>query len=63
VRAIGRKLDPSLVSYAVAIGIGLPWPQVAVVHYLIIALFVIIPFRAVFRLAQRGRGRGLSRRG
>jgi uncharacterized membrane protein len=63
VRAISAKLDPSLVSYAVAIGIGLLWPQVAVVLYLIIALFVIIPFRAVFRLIRRGRGRGLSRRG
>jgi uncharacterized membrane protein len=58
VRAISRKLDPSLVSYAVGIGIGLLWPSVAVVLYLIIALFVIIPFRAVFRLIRRGRTRG-----
>ena len=58
VRAISSKLDPSLASYAVAIGIGLLWPQVAVVLYLIIALFVIIPFRAVFRrLRQACRGR------
>ena len=60
VRAISRKLDPSLVSYAIAIGIGLLWPQVAVVLYLIIALFVIIPFRAVFRLIRRGRTRALT---
>ena len=59
VRAISRKLDPSLVSYAVAIGIGLLWPQLAVVLYLVIALFVIIPFRAVFRLIRRGGTRDL----
>ena len=57
VRAISAKLDPSLASYAVGIGIGLLWPQVAVVLYLVIALFVIIPFRAVFRrLRQVRRG-------
>jgi uncharacterized membrane protein len=66
VRAISAKLDPSLASYAVAIGIGLLWPTVAVVLYLAIALFVIIPFRAVFRRlrqVRRGSGRGLSRHG
>jgi hypothetical protein len=60
VRAISRKLDPSLVPYAVTIGLGLLWPQVAVVLYLVIALFVIIPFRAVFRLTRRGRTRSLT---
>ena len=66
VRAISAKLDPSLASYAVAIGIGLLWPQVAVVLYLAIALFVIIPFRAVsrrLRQVRRGSGRGLNRKG
>jgi uncharacterized membrane protein len=63
VRAIGAKLDPSLVSYAVGIGIGLLRPQVAVVLYLAIALFVIIPFRAVFRQVRRGRRRDLHRQG
>jgi len=66
VRAISAKLDPSLASYAIAIGIGLLWPQVTVVLYLAIALFVIIPFRAVsrrLRQVRRGRGRGLSRQG
>ena len=57
VRAISAKLDPSLASYAVAIGIGLLWPKVAVVLYLIIALFVIIPFRAVFRRLRQVRRR------
>ena len=66
VRAISRKLDPSLASDAVAIGIGLLWPKVAVVLYLAIALFVIIPFRAVsrrLRQVRRGSGRGLGRQG
>jgi uncharacterized membrane protein len=60
VRAISAKLDPSLVSYVVAIGIGLLSPKAAVVLYLVIALFVIIPFRAVFRLIRRGRTRDLT---
>ena len=53
VRALTSKLDPSLVSYAVAIGLGLLRPNAAVVLYLVIALFVIIPFRAVTRLMRR----------
>jgi len=66
VRAISAKLDPSLASYAIAIGIGLLWPKVTVVLYLAIALFVIIPFRAVsrrLRQVRRGSGRGLGRQG
>jgi uncharacterized membrane protein len=59
-RALTSKLDPSLVSYAVAIGIGLLWPKVAVALYLLIALFVIIPFRAVIRLIRRGRAQDLT---
>ncbi len=55
VRALSSKLDPSLVSYAVAIGIGLWRPNVAVVLYLAIALFVIIPFRTVVREVRRRR--------
>ena len=55
VRALTRKLDPSLVSYVVVIGLGLWQPRVAVVLYLIIALYMIIPFRAVLREARRRR--------
>ena len=61
-----REARPQSGVYAVAIGIGLLWPTVAVVLYLAIALFVIIPFRAVFRRlrqVRRGSGRGLSRQG
>jgi uncharacterized membrane protein len=53
-RALTSKLDPSLISYAVVIGVGLVLPKVAVALYLLIALFVIIPFRAVARLVRRG---------
>jgi uncharacterized membrane protein len=57
VRALTSKLDPSLASYAVVIGIGLWRPGVAVVLYFVIALFMIIPFRTVLReLRHRRRG-------
>jgi uncharacterized membrane protein len=52
-RALTAKLDPSLASYAVAIGLGLWRPQAAVILYLVIALFVIIPFRTVIRRIRR----------
>ena len=55
VRALTKKLDPSLASYAVVIGIGLWRPGVAVVLYLAIALFMIIPFRTVLRELRRRR--------
>ena len=55
VRALTKKLDPSLASYAVVIGIGLWRPGVAVVLYFAIALFMIIPFRAVLRELRRRR--------
>ena len=55
VRALTSKLDPSLVSYAVVIGIGLWRPGVAVILYLVIALFMIIPFRTVLLELRRRR--------
>jgi uncharacterized membrane protein len=55
VRALTSKLDPGLVSYAVAIGIGLWRPNVAVVLYFVIAVFLIIPFRTVLREIRRTR--------
>jgi uncharacterized membrane protein len=55
VRALTKKLNPSLVSYAVVIGLGLWQPKVAVVLYLVIALFMAIPFRSVLREARRRR--------
>ena len=55
VRALTAKLNPSLVSYAVVIGLGLWQPKIAVILYLVIALFMIIPFRSVLREARRRR--------
>ena len=54
-RALTSKLDPSLIFYVVVLGIGLVEPKVAVVLYLLIALFVIIPFRTVVRVVRRAR--------
>jgi len=54
-RALTSKLDPSLISYVLVIGIGLVQPKIAVVLYLLIALYVIIPFRAVARVIRRAR--------
>jgi len=55
VRALTAKLDPSLASYTVVIGLGLWQPKVAVILYLVITLFMIIPFRFVLREARRMR--------
>jgi len=58
VRALTRKINPGLAFYAVAIGVGLLWPRAAVGLYLVIALFVLVPFRAIGRwLRHRGRHR------
>ncbi len=46
-RAITSKLNPSLAFYAVTIAIGLLVPVAAVVLYLVIALYLLIPFRAI----------------
>ncbi len=50
VRAMTRKLDPSLGFYAVTIGVGLLAPSVAVFMYMAIALYLLIPFRAIAQL-------------
>jgi len=55
VRALTAKLNPSLVSYAIVIGLGLWQPKIAVILYLVIALFMIIPFRSILREARRRR--------
>jgi hypothetical protein len=49
VRSFTAKVNPSLGFYAVAIGIGLLLPRAAVVLYLVIALFLLIPFREIAR--------------
>ena len=58
VRALTAKLNPGLVSYAIGIGIGLLFPRVAVALYLAIALYILIPFRAILRWIRRDRSAG-----
>jgi uncharacterized membrane protein len=53
VQLITAKLTPSLWLYAVAILVGLALPQVAIVLYLAIALFLLLPFRAIFQHVGR----------
>jgi uncharacterized membrane protein len=55
VRALTSKLTPSLAFYGVAIGVGLALPRVAVVLYLVIALYVMVPFRTVLRHVRHRR--------
>ena len=45
IRLLTRRLTPGLAGYAVLIAAGLFIPVVAVIGYLAVALFYIIPFR------------------
>ena len=54
-RMLTRKLEPGLISYVVAIAIGLLLPRAAVALYFLIALFLLIPFRALFRHSRRAK--------
>lgn len=63
VQLLTQRLTPGLGGYLVLIVVGLFVPVVAVVGYLIIALFYVIPFRDYRRLAQFPRGRRRARRG
>jgi hypothetical protein len=49
VQAVTAKLTPSLGFYLLAIAIGLAAPKVAIFLYLLIAVYLLIPFRAIFR--------------
>ena len=53
VQEVTKKLTPSLGFYAAAIAIGLLAPRVAVFLYLGIALYLLIPFRAVMQRRRR----------
>lgn len=48
-----RKLLPVVIGYVIAILIGLVLPEVAVVLYCAIAVYLIVPFREVARLLPR----------
>jgi uncharacterized membrane protein len=49
VQDVTAKLTPSLLLYAAAVVIGLALPRVAIFLYMMIALFLLIPFRVIFR--------------
>jgi hypothetical protein len=53
VKLITRRLTPGLVGYAVMIMLGLFLPLAAVLGYLIIAVYNLIPFRGVRRRGRR----------
>jgi TMEM175 potassium channel family protein len=53
VQAPRRKLLPTVIGYVTAILIGLVLPEVAVVLYCGIAVYLIVPFREVARLLSR----------
>jgi uncharacterized membrane protein len=53
VQGPGEKLLPVVIEYLIAILIGLVFPGVAVVLYLAIALYLVVPFRHVGRLLSR----------
>jgi uncharacterized membrane protein len=48
-----RKLLSVLIGYAIAILVGLALPRLAVVFYVGIAVYMIVPFRSVARLLFR----------
>jgi len=56
VRGVTAKLTPSLAFYGAAVVVGLLLPVAAVVLYFTIAFFLLIPFRAAFRLVRRRPG-------
>jgi len=50
---VTAKLTPSLGLYVVAIAVGLAAPSIAVVLYLAIALYIIIPLRSILSAFRR----------
>jgi uncharacterized membrane protein len=54
-RMITSKVEPGLLFYLAAIVIGLIAPRVAVVLYLLIAIFLLVPFRAIRQWLRRER--------
>ena len=58
------QLLPSLTFYGVAIVCGFFWPYLAVVLYVLIGVFLLLPVRTLMRWLRRGRViRALARRG
>jgi multisubunit Na+/H+ antiporter MnhB subunit len=49
VRTITRKLTPSMASYMAFIAVGLFAPELALLGYLLVALFIMLPLGALRR--------------
>ena len=47
VKTITKRLTPALVAYVVMIVLGLFLPVLAVLGYLAIAIYILVPFRAM----------------
>jgi uncharacterized membrane protein len=54
-RALAAKIDPSLISYVVAIGVSVLLPRAGVALYLGIAVYLLIPYRAIIRRLRHHR--------
>ena len=47
IKTITKRLTPALVAYVVIIVLGLFLPVLAVLGYLAIAIYILVPFRAL----------------
>jgi hypothetical protein len=52
VKTLTKRLTPTLGVYVAVILLGLFLPTVAVLGYLVLALFILIPFRAIRHQAR-----------
>jgi len=48
-----KKIDPTLLLYLVVIGIGLAFPHLAVFLYLLISIYIMIPFQSALQRSRR----------
>jgi uncharacterized membrane protein len=62
VQLLTKKLSPGLGGYAVMIVLGIFQPVVAVLGYLAVAVFYLIPFRSLRRHSKRDNGARTSQR-
>ncbi len=53
VRSLDQKLAPSMVAYVAALVVGLLLPIVAVVLYLLVSLYLVIPFASIAAVLRR----------
>ena len=58
VRTLTKRLTPSLAGYVVIIGVGLFLPVLALLGYLALAVYILVPLRAVRGRQSGGRQSG-----